>query len=355
MANEVAALFGASSRPVHQAFFQTLHTAGYTVGNHVVPKYADGDFCTGQLDTLAQQLVALDPCVIVVGDTPSALAAAQARANANKGQVPIVAAVIDNPTLVALKAASGNIHVLQTPVKPELNKMTAITADFVLKAGKPPDVRLIYNQSNPGAQGEVLKTKAWFAAQPVVGRVNVQEVAVSCVGANSVVVNYSANAVAALAPLAGVGAIMVIGDPASAFYRGDVLAFAQLHGIATTWESFPAMTSGGTICWGPSRTDAWAKAANIVFGILAIRCPLPAAGAASTAAPAALAAAATSSDPVAVDKAIAEQIGPSAPVEFELTVNTESLALLDIPASRLGDELDGERIHWWSTGTGPQG
>src|SRR5947209_16279746 len=78
----------AASPHLPEAFRQGLRDLGYVEGRTVVIEYRDAEGKLERLPTLAVELVALKVDVIVVGNTPAALAAKQATKT-----IPIVFAV----------------------------------------------------------------------------------------------------------------------------------------------------------------------------------------------------------------------------------------------------------------------
>src|SRR4029077_10092788 len=89
-------------------FLNRLRETGYTDGQtiDIVTRYADAD--VARLPALADELVRLQPDVIVALDPPAALVAAKATAS-----VPIVAAILNDPVRLGLIASyarpGGNV------------------------------------------------------------------------------------------------------------------------------------------------------------------------------------------------------------------------------------------------------
>jgi putative tryptophan/tyrosine transport system substrate-binding protein len=89
-------------------FLNRLRETGYTDGQtiNIVTRYADAD--VARLPALADELLRLQPDLIVAMDPPAALAAAKATAS-----VPIVAAILNDPVRLGLIASyarpGGNV------------------------------------------------------------------------------------------------------------------------------------------------------------------------------------------------------------------------------------------------------
>jgi putative ABC transport system substrate-binding protein len=97
----------AASPHLREAFLQGLRDLGYVEGRNVVIEYRDAEGKPERLPALAAELVALKVDVIVVADTPSALAAKQATRT-----LPIVFPVAEPVTsglVTSLARPGGNI------------------------------------------------------------------------------------------------------------------------------------------------------------------------------------------------------------------------------------------------------
>jgi len=236
----------------------------------VEKRTANGDYCNGGLDTKATELVAPDDlCALVAADSRALLALLDARRTAGKDAIPIYASVPGNPTIPEADDAARNIiRARRIPVS-ETEGLGWIAADL-LSAGRLQSgenrIVLVENYSNPGSEREVAATKEWFRRKYPIGspkEVVVVEEGVSC-GRSA---TYDAEDVAArISAQPNVRAILVIGDPASHIYRGPILEVAFRLRVPTFWESFPALSEGGTICWAGNRTVPWADLTNQIRG-----------------------------------------------------------------------------------------
>src|SRR5205823_8144666 len=82
----------ATSSHLQESFHQGLRDLGYVEGRNAVIEYRDAEEKYGRLPVLAANLVGLDVDVIVVTNTPAALAAKQAT-----NTIPIVLAFVADP------------------------------------------------------------------------------------------------------------------------------------------------------------------------------------------------------------------------------------------------------------------
>jgi putative ABC transport system substrate-binding protein len=112
------------------AFLDRLRELGYTEGQKIdiVTRYADSDIT--RLPALADELVRLQPDLIVAIDPPAALAAKKATAS-----LPIVAAILNDPVRLGLIASyarpGGNVTGILSQVEGLPGKQVEIAKEFV--------------------------------------------------------------------------------------------------------------------------------------------------------------------------------------------------------------------------------
>ncbi len=122
---------GASSKSAgaryYQGFRQGMHERGYVEGRdyQLEERYADAQ--ANKLPLLAQQLVALNPDVIVVSNTAAALAMKQATRS-----IPIVCGTVTDPVGVGLVASEAHPGANVTGILLRLSGLTGKQLEFAL-------------------------------------------------------------------------------------------------------------------------------------------------------------------------------------------------------------------------------
>lgn len=274
----IALICGGPQHRQHNDFVAEMQRRGHQVSSF----WANGDYCSGRLKSwIGNQLDAAPPDVIVASSTPAALAAIDERNRRRRQNIPIVIAVIGNPELNRKVRGTTNCYLIQNEPRNAGSGLARFLAALVSSGeggplrpwqpGQPGDtVILLAHGGNPGSVREIDSTTAWFAKNASGVRVEVRRL--SCTPNDPyhdapAVLRQIENDVNR-GTLGKVRAILILGDPTTSLYSADVLALAGRLGVATGWESFPAMTAGGTVCWGPARTNAWQQAADIVDELL---------------------------------------------------------------------------------------
>src|SRR5215831_12791930 len=126
-------------------FLNQLRETGYTDGQtiDIVTRYADAD--VARLPALANELLRLQPDLIVAMDPPAALAAAKATAS-----VPIVGAILNDPVRLGLIASyarpGGNVTGILSQVEGLPGKQIDIARELMPAATV---IGLLVNPTNP--------------------------------------------------------------------------------------------------------------------------------------------------------------------------------------------------------------
>jgi putative ABC transport system substrate-binding protein len=150
-----------------EAFRQGLRDLGYVEGRNVVIEYRDSEGKIERLPALAAELVALQVDVIVVGNTPGALAAKQATKT-----IPIVMTAISDPV------TSGLVTSLAHPGG-NLTGASVLSSDLIGKGLEllkqtVPGVSRVTLLWNPGSLGERTERNMLEAADVAARALGVQ-------------------------------------------------------------------------------------------------------------------------------------------------------------------------------------
>jgi putative tryptophan/tyrosine transport system substrate-binding protein len=243
-----------SANPQLQALFQLgLRNLGWIEGlNYGIDyQFAEGRY--DRLPRLADELVRLRVDVIVASPTPAALAAKNATAT-----IPIVGIGFDNPIenglVASLARPEGNVTGLSYGVGPEI-----FGKDMELLREMLPGLRHVAVLSNPASPNHA----------PMISNV---KRAVQSLGVEVSFLEASGpgdfdGAFAALADQR-VGALFVFGDPMLGVHRARLAALALQYRVPSMHTNRPHVEAGGLMCYGPSFSDLWRRAAMYVDKIL---------------------------------------------------------------------------------------
>jgi putative ABC transport system substrate-binding protein len=233
-------------------FLNRLRETGYTDGQtiDIVTRYADAD--VARLPALADELVRLQPDVIVALDPPAALVAAKATAS-----VPIVAAILNDPVRLGLIASyarpGGNVTGILSQVEGLPGKNVEIARELL------PRIAVIGVLVNPANATHTYQRQQIEAAAANIG--------IKVIGAE-------ARSKADLGP-----ALKVLqdGGARAAIILRDFLFTDEFRSIAelTTTLRLPTIASqkqfveaGGLISSGVDDSDGQRRAADFVARIL---------------------------------------------------------------------------------------
>jgi putative ABC transport system substrate-binding protein len=240
--------------PYHEAFWQALRKLGYSDFKNISfdNRAAGGD--RASLDTLASELIALKPAVIVADTTQSALALTKASST-----IPVVV-IVDDPVgsrlISNLGRPGGNITGLSS-VTPEVGaKQLQLLKEAVPKASR---VAVFWNSANPAT---ALRRQAMQAAARALG-----------VTLLSFEVRTPSEHEAAFAEVARSHADALIdalggADRSNSATTGRILRLAMEYRLPAIYQSEDFVSEGGLMSYGPSLADQFKQAATYVDKIL---------------------------------------------------------------------------------------
>jgi putative ABC transport system substrate-binding protein len=235
------------------SFRQGLRALGWTEGENLDIAYRFAEGQSDRLPALADELVRLKVEVITASPTPAALAAKDATRT-----IPIVGIGFDNPVqhglVASLSRPGGNVTGLSYSVGAEI-----FGKDLELLKELISQVRLVAVLSNSASPNHAL----------LVNNVNV---AARSLGVALLLLDASGpdgfdRAFAAMIKERA-GALLVFGDPMFTIHRKRLADLALEIGLPTMYTNRPHVEAGGLMCYGPSFSDLWRRAANYVDKIL---------------------------------------------------------------------------------------
>jgi len=237
-----------------EAFLEEMRALGYVEGQNLVLEYRGAEGQYERFPALAAELVRLPVDVLMMGNTPAALAAKHATTT-----IPIVMVGIGDPVgsglVASLARPGGNITGLSV-LRPELvEKHLEFLKDLLPTVSR---VAVLWNPANPNA---ALTVRAAEVAAQALG---VQLHLVEARGPDAF-----ASAGAAMTR-AHAGALLVVGDPVFVQHRRRLAELAATSRLPTMHQiqCRAYMEAGGLLCYGPSLLDQWRRAATYVDKIL---------------------------------------------------------------------------------------
>jgi putative tryptophan/tyrosine transport system substrate-binding protein len=233
-----------------QAFHDGLLALGYVEDQSVSLQYRFADHLD-RLPTLAAEPVRQPVDVVVVADTPSAVAVRQAT-----GTIPIVAALGDlvgTGLVASLARPGGNVTGLSN-ISPQLaGKRLDLLRQTV------PDMTRVAVLWNPMVASKVLEWTETERAAQALG-VSLQSVEVRSS-------DELENAVAA-AVRERAAAMLVFGDPVTAVHAAVITDLAAKARLPAMYENRDSMAAGGLMAYGPDIPAMYRRAAYYVDRIL---------------------------------------------------------------------------------------
>jgi putative tryptophan/tyrosine transport system substrate-binding protein len=231
-----------------------MRALGYVEGQHLVLEYRGAAGQYERFPALAAELVRLPVDVLLVPNTPAALAAKHATTT-----IPIVMVGISDPVgsglVASLARPGGNITGLSV-MRPELvGKHLEILREVLPTISR---VAVLWNPANPVAALNVRATEV--AAQALGVQLYLQEAR----GPDAF-----DRAFAAMTR-AHAGALLVLGDPVFVQHRRRLAELAATSRLPTMYQiqCRAFVEAGGLLCYGPSLLDQWRRAATYVDKIL---------------------------------------------------------------------------------------
>jgi putative ABC transport system substrate-binding protein len=234
------------------AFREGLRQLGYVEGQNLVIQY---QWAEGQQDryaVLAQELVRLQPDVILTAGTPGTLAAKQATQS-----IPIVTAIAGDPVAAGLVASlaqpGGNVTGLSTLATELEGKRLELFKQAVPALSR---VVALLNPANP------FTTIAWQALQPTAEALGVQLQPVEARGPTDL-----DRALAAIKEARPDG-LIIVPDRFLLTYRASIVRFMAEHRLPGMFPFREFVQEGGLLSYGPDYTDMYRHAATYVAKIL---------------------------------------------------------------------------------------
>jgi putative tryptophan/tyrosine transport system substrate-binding protein len=236
-----------------EAFRQGLREHGWIEGQNIIIHYRFAEGQDDRLPSLADELVRLKVGVIVVSPTAPALAAKNATET-----IPIVGIGFDNPLehglITSLARPGGNVTGLAYGAGPEI-----FGKDLELLRQLVPDIRhvaVLSNTVNPNH----------------VAMISQVETAARSLGMDLLLLDAPGpeefdTAFAAMAKK-HVAALFVFGDPMFSIHRRRLAELAAQNRLPSMYTNRLHVEAGGLMCYGPSFSDLWRRAATYVDKIL---------------------------------------------------------------------------------------
>jgi putative ABC transport system substrate-binding protein len=238
--------------PFVKAFLEGMRTLGYVEGQNLAMEYRVAAVQRERFPAFAAELVRLKVDVLLMGNTPAALAAKQATTT-----IPIVMVAISDPVesgLIASLAQPGGNVTGSAALNPEVvGKQLEFFKDVLPTVSR---VGVLWNPANPASA--LLVRTADVAAQAV----GVQVHHVEARGPEAF-----DNAFAALTS-AHADALLVMPDPMFLLHRRRLAELAATLHLPTIYNSRAFVEAGGLLGYGVSQPDAWRRAATYVDKIL---------------------------------------------------------------------------------------
>jgi ABC-type uncharacterized transport system substrate-binding protein len=238
----------------HAAFWQALRSLGYADYRNIAFEYRAAGGDDALLDTLAFQLVNLEPAVIVADTTQSARALKKATET-----IPLVV-IADDPVgsgfVSNLARPEGNVTGLSL-VAVELGaKQLQLLEEAV------PGASLVAVLGNPANPATALRLRALQAAAQASG--------VRLLSLDVRTPPEHVNAFAVMVQMHADALIDILGsaDRSNSATTGRVLQLAMSHRLPAIYQSEDFVSEGGLMSYGPSLADAFRQAATYVDKIL---------------------------------------------------------------------------------------
>jgi putative tryptophan/tyrosine transport system substrate-binding protein len=233
-----------------RAFQEGLRAHGYVEGQTIVTEYRFADNLE-HLRSLAVELVRRPVDVIVVGDTPAAVAAQHATTT-----IPIVIAVGDpvgTGLVASLARPGGNVTGLSNMTPQLAGKRLELLRETV------PALTRVAVLWNPGNATKAIQWSETQAAAQTLG-IPLQSLEVHS--------PEELESVFAVASRERVEAIIVFGEAITTPHAATIVALAAKSGLAAMYENREFMTAGGLMSYGPDFPAMHRRAVYYVDRIL---------------------------------------------------------------------------------------
>jgi ABC-type uncharacterized transport system substrate-binding protein len=237
-----------------EAFLEGMRARGYVEGQNLVLEVREAEGQYERFPALAAELVRLPVDVLVVANTPAALAAKHATTT-----IPIVMVTLADPVgsglVASLARPGGNITGL-TVMHPDLvGKQLEFLRELLPTVSR---VAVLWNPANPA--GALMVRATEVAAQAL----GVQLYLVEARGPDAF-----DRAFAAMTR-ADAGALLVLGDPVFVQHRSRLAELAATSRLPTMHnvQCRAYVEAGSLLCYGASLLEQWRRAATYVDKIL---------------------------------------------------------------------------------------
>ena len=238
--------------PVVRAFLEGMRTLGYVEGQNLVMEYRVAAGQYERFPAFAAELVRLKVDVLLMGNTPAALAAKQATTT-----IPIVMVALSDPvgnSLVASLARPGGNVTGSAALNPEVvGKQLEFLKDVLPTISR---VAVLWNPANVASA--LMVRAADGAAQRLGVQLHLQEARGPEAFDSAFAAMTSAHA----------EALLIVPDPIFLQHRSRLAELAATRHLPTMYNSRPFVEAGGLLGYGVSQPDAWRRAATYVDKIL---------------------------------------------------------------------------------------
>jgi putative tryptophan/tyrosine transport system substrate-binding protein len=245
--------FGTAIPQLQEIFRQGLRELGWREGHNIFIEYRYAEGRYDLLPGLAYELIQLKVDIIVASPTPAAMAAKEATQT-----IPIVGVGLDNPVqhglIASLAHPGGNVTGLSYGPGPEL-----FGKDLELVRELIPGLRHVAVLSNSVGPNHGLMISNVNAAA--------QSLGVSLLLLDVHGPDEFDGAFVAMAR-ERVGALFVYGDPMFSVHRVRLAELAAQNRLPTIHTNRLHVEAGGLMCYGPSFSDLWRRAASYVDKLL---------------------------------------------------------------------------------------
>jgi ABC-type uncharacterized transport system substrate-binding protein len=234
------------------AFREGLRQLGYVEGQNLVITYRWAEGQQEQHAVLAQELVRLQPDVILTAGTPGIFAAKHATPS-----IPIVTAIAGDPVAAGLVASlakpGGNVTGLSTLATELEGKRLELFKQAVPTLSR---VAALLNPANP------FTPIAWKAMQPAAEALGVRLQPVEVRGPQDL------DRAFATIKEARPDGLIIVPDRFLLTYRASIVQFMAENRLPGMFPFRQFVQEGGLLTYGPDYTDMYRRAATYVVKIL---------------------------------------------------------------------------------------
>jgi putative ABC transport system substrate-binding protein len=238
--------------PELEAFRKQLQELGYVEGKNLIIDWRYSDEGTARLSTLAEELLALHPDVLVSVTTP-----ATAVVKAAAGSIPVVFANVGDPVgtgFVASLAHPGGNMTGQSIVVVDLSgKRLELLREIIPTAST---MAVIWNPTNSAVR------LAWQETQDAALRFGIRMVSIEIRTVSDIISAFD------IAKQEGCQGLIVLPDPLTGSHRSAMIALAAKARMPTVYGYREYVDEGGLLAYGPDYRAMYRRAAIYVDKIL---------------------------------------------------------------------------------------